>query len=381
MERCKYKMFKYKKAQQLIEFLLVAPFMIIILGILTEYAYALNINMTLKEGLKTTTASIYSEIQPGMTAEQIRALAETNLTSYLAANNAPTASENNISVGYATSGQTAVFMATYNYIPAFTLPSVYINFLPKEFTFFATSAIPSAFLGDNKPYSTSTINKSIVLDGIWQASKFSSLADFDGIKYGVMSNNTNNTGRKKTIFLVPSPPPASSIYALVHWDGTVDKCNFNSTTGTLANSATGSGNDCGIYNGRKFIDYLEDPSNNYYNIIFVRDSDLVNLNPDLSNLSDRWVTNSNVTVPTINVGTTDISAATIDGILKRYIALIGIGSPASSIGDYDNSSAQPTPTIMPFGSMVFVGTDSTTFKIITTGASVPSISSFNSESL
>lgn len=379
MERYKCKTFQYKKAQQLVEFLLVVPFMIIILGILTEYAYALNINMTLKEGLKTATASIYSQIKPGMGESDIRAIVVANLKDYLTANNVPVNSENitDSSIGYAivgkaNMGQMAVFMASYTYIPSFTLPNVYFHFLPDKFTFFATSAVPGAFLNPSSDYGNaygnSTID-SLILDKIWSASDFASLT-FNGIKNGVLKDKSGSSNlRANVLFLIPSPSTPGT-YIFIYDDGTVPDCSWNSAGATI------SGSGCGSFNGGKFIDYLK--TYGFYNVIFVQDSDLNNLTSNLSNLSSYWVYDNSsgtaVPVPTANVDNTDLSVSNIDGILKRSLALITASTPSTpstSRGNYDDNT-----TIKTFGSIVFVGSGDP--SNITAGASPPSITSFPS---
>ena len=333
-----------KKAQQLIEFLLVVPFMVIILGVLTEYAYALNINMTLNEGLKTVTASIYSKIKPEMTQSDIKTILQDNLTTYLSENNAPTNSENNIIVGYFINGQSAVFMASYTYIPAFTLPNVYFKILPDEFNFFTTATVPSAFLGENN-YNTSI--DSSVLDSIWSSSAdFASLDSFNDSKKGIMKDVP---GRTNVLFLVPTTAPGlTNPYVLVDWDGTIKK-NLAADTYTL-DTDDGKLYECSAmicnYN-EKFFNYLTD--NDYYNIIFVHDDETPS---DLNDLSTYWLNPS---------GTTDISADTVSGILKRSLALVDMSS--FSIGNYDNINVSAynsdisfgnTYTVNTFGSMIFV---------------------------
>lgn len=380
MNRYGFKIFQYKKAQQLVEFLLVVPFMVIILGILTEYAYALNINMTLKEGLKMATTSIYSQIKPGMEESDIEELVKNNLITYLAANNVPVNSENitEKDVGYALvgkveTGQMAVFMASYTYIPSFTLPNVYFHFLPDKFTFFATSAVPGAFLGSTGAYSDSgVIKKSVILDKIWSASDFASVT-FNGIKKGIMNNMSADSGRDEMIFMVP-PPSKPNTYVLVKWNGTVKNCTLTVDKDTKTFSFSGSETGC----SGNFVNYLA--ANKKYNVIFVdnRDRDLANVGSDLSLLSSYWLFDpgAKVSVPTATVDNTDISASNIDGILKRSLALITAsapGNPSTSIGNYDDNS-------MTYGSIVFVGIDADTFGIITTGAdSPPTRSSFPNE--
>lgn len=230
--------FKRKKnSQQLIEFLLVAPFLVIILGILTEYAYALNINMTIEQALKavtssycskdisgtTTCYSIYNQIKPGMDKQTIRTNVSDGFVQYLNDNNVPTNPKNNIDIGYTEVGQTAVFIANYTYIPAFTLPNVFFKFLPDEFNFFATAAVPSTFLRQNNYNSAIT---STQLDGIWGASDFSSLNKFEDSKKGIIKEDDTTTGygRSSILFFTPSAPGSTDEnmdmpYDIQTWDG------------------------------------------------------------------------------------------------------------------------------------------------------------------
>lgn len=348
---------KSKQAQQLIEFMLVAPFMIIILGILTEYAYAFNINMTLNQGLKTVASSIYSEIDPGMNTTAIRNQVKTNLETYLDKNNAPTkdgSGNSLLSVGYTIIGQTAVFNATYTYTPAFTLPNVYFKILPNTFVFFTTCAVPSAFIGDNTAYSSSGL-LSTDLDSIWAGTaSFSSLDAFNASKRGIMTTSvgSNPVTQKTMLFLIPDSVTPTNYY-VTHWNGTVDDCVFNSNTGLI------SGAGCGAYNGGKLINYLK--GNNYYNVIFIHDSD-VPITVNTSTLAGVWL-----------AGSGKISDSTADGILKRALALIDNGN--SSIGNYDNLSVSSYSdvsdgndyTIENFGSMVFAYTSADNIANIING--------------
>src|SRR5574344_443002 len=104
---------EHKSAQQLIEFLLVAPFFVIIFGILTEYAYAFTVDMTLEFGLKKVTAEIYSQIKPNMDVAQIEKNVKTSFEEYLTENNVSTKSENNITVNSVSVGNNEMFIANY----------------------------------------------------------------------------------------------------------------------------------------------------------------------------------------------------------------------------------------------------------------------------
>lgn len=314
------KNFKCRKAQQLIEFLLVAPFIIIILGILTEYAYALNINLTLSQGLKTTVSSIYSEIKPGLTESSINTLIQSKLKDYLSVNNVPILSENNINVSHFQINNTNVFMATYTYIPAFTLPNVYFNILPEEFNFFSTTAVPSAFLGENN-YDSSIDSQA--LDGIWAASNFSSLDSFDSAKRGIMKSDDSTGGRSKMLFLVPndSAPGLSDGYALVSWSGTLLKDGSNTLNVDLNNGVlyTCSTSSCSVYTS--FSSYL---GSTYSNIIMINDGEV-----DLSTISSTWISPA---------GSSDLSQTSVNGNLKLALALVKIDISGKNIlaGNYDN---------------------------------------------
>lgn len=341
-----------KSAQQLVEFLLVVPFIIIILGVVTEYAYALNINMTLNEALKAATASIYSEIKPGMTASSVQTQVLGDFKNYLSQNNAPVNAENKVNVNYVIVNQTAVFMATYTYVPAFTLPNVYFHILPNEFDFFTTVAVPATFLNANNY--TGAIS-STTLDGVWGASSFASLSDFNNYKNGIMTTNIGSNPSTSTnmLFLVPDSTTPTNYY-LTHWDGTVDDCVFASDTGKI------SGADCGTYNDGALIDYLT--GNNYYNVIFIHDT-AVPATVNTAALSGLWVT-----------GSGKLSDTSAGGILKRALALIN--STNLSIGNYDNLivsnynfgvSSGNVYSMKAYGAMVLVYTSSDNISNITTG--------------
>lgn len=208
---------KKKVSQQLVEFLLVVPFMVIILGILVEYAYALNINMTLTQGLKAVTSSyctdngsgtntcygIYDKISPTMDPTQIKTLMTQGFTKYLQDNNVPTLTENNVSVNYLTAtDESTIFYAKYTYLPAFSLPNVYFRFLPDKFDFFASVSVPTAFLASNSGFTRSTND----LNHIWTGSgDLANPASFDSGKKGALNSSFAPGASGEILFLVSNP--------------------------------------------------------------------------------------------------------------------------------------------------------------------------------
>lgn len=374
---------KFKKSQQLVEFLLVVPFVVIILGILTEYAYALNINLTLTQGLKTVSTSVYSDIRPGMTAGTIRSTMLTNLQDYLSANNVPTNAENSIRLNYVQLGETTIFMASYVYIPAFTLPNVYFKILPDQFNFLATTSIPTAFLRYNN-YDTAIT--STVLDGIWSASNFASIDQFNGSKRGVLRDTT---GRSRMLFLIYNDSnsdavtlasgTATVLYTLVNWDGTLlsdgtNTYNVNMSNGRLyACAPPPAAASCSLVSpAMTLMNYVI--NNNLYNIIIIdtADDDFGMLSGDLSNLSTYWI---------VPAASTDLSPTTVTGMLKRAVSLYD--STGTSIGNYDSpitpDSSLNTYTVTTFGSAVFTHPSGLSVTNIETGTAPNRNNAYNFE--
>lgn len=284
-----------KNSQQLVEFLLVAPFMVIILGILTEYAYALNINLTITQALKTVTSSsycsgsvsgsdcfgIYSNIKPEDTESTIRDNVKRGFIQYLKDNNVPAEDQNNIDVGFAREGQTVVFMAAYTYIPAFTLPNVYFKILPDKFNFFTTVAVPAAFLGDNSSYAIKKL-KSDELDKIWGANSFSAEADFENYKKGIMKNSEG--GQNELLFLVSNPsltgasPPLAVPYELYGWNGDLGQIAVDTANGMVSKwweeqecspPAEDGSFSCWTVLKSQIIDSFSNYASGYYQVEFV----------------------------------------------------------------------------------------------------------------
>lgn len=332
-----------KPAQQLVEFLLVAPFLIIFLGILTEYAYALNINLTLGQSLKTATTSIYHQIKPNMSDGDILTLVQSELKNYLKANNVPVTSENNLNVTSSESGSTSTFTATYTYTPAFTLPNIYFRFMPSKFNFTASAAVPSAFLQSNN-YGTGYNSKT--LDGIWAGNAdFSSLDAFNDSKNGVMNSTISSSVKMLFLTKVDAPLNVQSKYAIIFWNGnpytsgttSIDDVTykiyyiFNSDDGYLYKCTS---LDCDN-TGTTFNSFLN--GNVYQNVIFLHDLDL----PESTDLSPNQYYALDQRIPSVWItptGTSEkISSTNVDGVLKRALALVRIGKSSNEgVGNYDN---------------------------------------------
>lgn len=359
-------MFKNRKAQQLVEFLLVAPFIVIFLGVLTEYAYALNCNLTLSQGLKEVTSTVYREIVPNISDDAVRNYVKNELTSYLQSNNVPIGGDYSVDVGYypgSSPTANAVFVASYNYTSAFTLPNVFFHILPEKFTFTATSSVPAAFLSSNA-YGNSI--SSTQLDKIWgNPADFSSLDSFNSLKRGIMNLTPNVSLNPSTaiIFLVPTAiavDPPGNYYALVYWSG-------SKIENRVLKLADGYLYTCDAVGCNKESTLLSTYPGTY-NFIFIpkTDPELTSAGTDATKLKSYWVhvkdsCNTNAPKPCVDTSNA-VSDKTVDGILKRALAIVD-PNLSRSMGNYDNIDVYPyNPSaagsksyqLDTFGSIVFV---------------------------
>lgn len=372
---------KKKISQQLVEFLLVVPFMVIILGILTEYAYALNINLTIDQGIKMATSAgytakdasgvdqnygTYSQIKPpdstANSADYIVQKVREGFTQYLKDNNVPTRPENNITVTPltipTTKGQITVFVASYTYIPAFTLPNVYFKFMPDEFHFSASSTVPSAFLGDNSAYTIKTDD----LNHIWASG--GDLADktsFDASRQGIIKSDTGG-GRNSFTFLIPnselngsSTPiegdgPLSRPIELVHWDGGITHQAVDMSNGTYYTWRLDKRwivdirYEIPVYDkDGKIVSYApRDYSHWYYFIVTSRSGSyspsgqtVFVHDPQITDISD--MSNWNPS------GATDLSPTSVSGALKNMVTLTSSGG--GSTGRFESDQDTPNTDI------------------------------------
>lgn len=297
----KFKEDKRRHAQQLVEFLLVAPFVIIILGIVMEYAYSFNVNLTLANGLKTVTSEIYQSIKPNMSATDIQTLVLNNLTDYMSVQNniGSGVAGDGLTVSTAEMGDNTVFIAEYIYSPAFTLPNVYFHFLPDKFDFIATSVVPTSFLRANN-YGNS-INTT-TLNGAWTSQN------------GVI--NPPNTGGNLMLFLSPATaaqaPLVPKPYQIMPFNG-VTEASIVSLSNGLLYSCTPI---LCTPTGQTFFAHYP----GYTNIIFVHDAgaimaDVIKRATSIVDINNKSVGNyDNIDVSTYN--------STVAPLPKQYTARI-----------------------------------------------------------
>ncbi len=322
----------------MVEFLLVMPFIIILFGILTEYVYALTINMNLNQGLKSVTSLIYGQINPGVDKEQVRDnFVKYWLRNYLRSRYAPANSENELNVDYRIVGEDAVFIASYKYIPSFTLPNIYFHFLPNSMRFSAISVIPSVLLKENIYDGSTTEN---IYDGSTTNIVLWGAPVQEANKHGVMELTGNTTGAivDSIIFLIPKAiagvPLTDKTYEVKKWNG--ENYRYLSTSNLAVNltdkkpySCNSDFSSCSEISGiPNFISYFP---NTVTNIFFYDDySDAL-----------PWVEHPNAS----------ISSILNSGNLKNALALVE-NNTYKSVGNYDdldilgyNTSLLPSPPV------------------------------------
>lgn len=116
------------KAQQLIEFAFVIPILILILFVIVEFAYAMNIRIKLSDGAKASLMQVnkLSNLpgsDPDAKKEAVRTAIQANMVAFLTENNVPDPSGASVSINKDTNGFYTVNV-TYLYKPVFLLPFI-----------------------------------------------------------------------------------------------------------------------------------------------------------------------------------------------------------------------------------------------------------------
>ena len=164
-----------RKAQQLVEFVLILPIILVILLVILELGFAINARITLAEAVKISVGKINQLYQmPGNATATKQAQIEYSLTNlmqnYFNLHNMPYADNMTVKIlpGTGTS-QTSLVVANYIYYPVFILPN-----------FFGTKIIPTSI-----PMSSFQTVNNALLNGNNYTSSYFSTDD--------LSNFTNDT--------------------------------------------------------------------------------------------------------------------------------------------------------------------------------------------
>lgn len=212
---------KNKKAQQLVEFVLVAPVLIVILVVIVELGYAINTKITLAEAIKASVAitnQLYNQSSTESQKEEtIRNSIENYLKNYFDSHNLPDSDSISVILTRASGSQTAIVTAKYSYKPVFVLPNILGNtIIPAKYTFSSSQVISESLL------SASTLNSPLsTLD----LSSFGKTAgNLDGRTSALINKNINGIDFRTKLaillsFKISSSDPSYKYARLFNWWG------------------------------------------------------------------------------------------------------------------------------------------------------------------
>ncbi|MEI7475673.1 MAG: TadE family protein [bacterium] len=153
---------KSRKAQQLVEFVLVAPVIMAILVVIVEIGYAINTKISLGESIKSSIPALNQLYNQSNTEaaklELVRSTLETSIKGYFDSHNLPNSDSISVSITEPANSQTAVVTAIYSYEPVFKLPNLFNSqLIPDKYTFSSSQVISKSLLSAgtfNSPLST-----------------------------------------------------------------------------------------------------------------------------------------------------------------------------------------------------------------------------------
>lgn len=237
------------KAQQLVEFAIAVPILMMVLFIVIEVGTALNARATVGEGVKAALVKVNNlSSLDGDTATKtvfVENFIKNEMISYLIKHNIP--NSNSIIVKVKTTSDYAVALVNYKYNPYFLLPGLFGGTFPSSIDFSSSQSLnPHIFLDNVLPgagFSTQQLSK-FHTDGGGNYLPTGALVDPDPYLYTLASGIYEVTGNNEhtAILLhfyggIGTHPNLEYDYArLVSWNG-VDllpsNLRINLKTGTL----------------------------------------------------------------------------------------------------------------------------------------------------
>jgi|GEM_PF-5837004 len=199
---------KHKNAQQIAEFALVMPVIIVIFMFIIEIGFILNARIALSESVRYSLTKVNQLVGNS----DIRVALENSIKDYLSTNNLPNSDSVLVNVFQPTAGngqETAIIRVNYKYRPVFNL----LDFLgqdifPDEFDFYSYQVVNAAIFKSNI-YSSSLSNSD--LDSFSTDSSLLKDQNIDGMDF-----------RKQIAFLVGFDTLSSTDYTyarLFNWWG------------------------------------------------------------------------------------------------------------------------------------------------------------------
>lgn len=150
---------KRSKAQHLVEFVLFFPFLIGIIGFLTEIGYGLNTGIELNTALNRAVGatSAVQRDESNSSIQTINSEIQTNAYNILVSRKVPYA--DTLKVETLETDEFIISIATYSYTYAFKLVNLFFNAIPEEFHFKCIAISHKAlFMPNDFSIQNSTLN-------------------------------------------------------------------------------------------------------------------------------------------------------------------------------------------------------------------------------
>lgn len=221
-----------KKAQQLAEFLLVAPLLMIFILILVEFSFALNARITLAEAVKNSVFKAKQNVYSNTLISEIQSYIQT----YLSDHNIP--NSDSATVSAVVVDDNTMILAHYSYIPVFKLSSMFGNIIPDKYNFTSYQLIDNAYLNASGGFGSTLTTSNL--------SSFGFLGIGLDRRNGVIKDQAidGTDARTLTAFMVDfgTAPNGNKIARVFDWFGTdlLPKTHvFDMQTGYLMTSTDG----------------------------------------------------------------------------------------------------------------------------------------------
>jgi hypothetical protein len=134
------------KGQNLLEFALVAPILILVLVVISELGYTFVVRHTIIDSIKQTVASSQFNVGKFTSTEQMLSTMKTELEAFIDTHNLPTPEDITFGVAGENAYGTAVIIS-YSYRPGFRL----VGITPEVITVQSVQVVQPALLKINNP--------------------------------------------------------------------------------------------------------------------------------------------------------------------------------------------------------------------------------------
>lgn len=212
------------KGQELVEFALILPVMLVILVAIAEMGFMWTLRGTVSDAVKSSVQQM--QLIAGQTEAGASTILENNIKNYLQNHGVPNAGS--VQVALNNAGDNTAVNVTYKYKPTFTLPNFFgITLLPDEMVMGSSQVINSAIFGPNNFAGGS-------VTGI-------PAAVTPGSPTSVLNGDPTGEVRKQMAFIIDLP---GNVDKIVNWWGhdiMTANSGINSTTGEIASKDLSTG--------------------------------------------------------------------------------------------------------------------------------------------